>query len=121
MATFAACPQLTLTVHCISPRRHCCHALLCESRPPGQNACMQVGADDVGGIDMAYRVVADHIRTLSFAIADGSRPGNDGREYVLRRVLRRCDPPLHVLHISANVTAGEEHLTIGLSKLCDAM
>lgn len=50
---------------------------------------MQVGADDVGGIDMAYRVVADHIRTLSFAIADGSRPGNDGREYVLRRVLRR--------------------------------
>ncbi|OAY82969.1 Alanine--tRNA ligase [Ananas comosus] len=50
----------------------------------------RVGADDVDKKDMAYRVVADHIRTLSFAIADGSRPGNEGREYVLRRILRRA-------------------------------
>ena len=50
----------------------------------------KVGAEDPENIDMAYRVVADHIRTLCFAIADGARPGNEGREYVLRRVLRRA-------------------------------
>ena len=40
-------------------------------------------------IDIAYRVLADHIRCLVVAIADGGRPGAAGREYVLRRILRR--------------------------------
>ncbi|PNF13709.1 hypothetical protein B7P43_G15039 [Cryptotermes secundus] len=49
-----------------------------------------VGEDDVNGIDMAYRVVADHARTLTIALSDGGRPGNTGRGYVLRRILRRA-------------------------------
>jgi len=38
---------------------------------------------------MAYRVVADHVRTLTVALSDGGRPDNTGRGYVLRRILRR--------------------------------
>ena len=47
------------------------------------------GDDDADGIDTAYRVVADHLRTLTFALSDGGVPSNVGRGYVLRRILRR--------------------------------
>ncbi|OBZ91910.1 Alanine--tRNA ligase [Choanephora cucurbitarum] len=48
-----------------------------------------LGEEDKDGIDTAYRVVGDHIRTLTFAISDGGVPSNEGRGYVLRRILRR--------------------------------
>jgi alanyl-tRNA synthetase len=41
-------------------------------------------------IDVAFRVIADHIRTLTFAVGDGIQPGNSDRNYVLRRILRRA-------------------------------
>lgn len=50
----------------------------------------RTGAADQGKVDTAYRVVADHVRTLSVCIADGVHPGMSGAELVLRRVLRRA-------------------------------
>ncbi|XP_038570611.1 alanine--tRNA ligase, mitochondrial isoform X1 [Micropterus salmoides] len=64
------------------------HAIHQKSRAGSYGG--RTGAADQGRVDMAYRVVADHVRALSVCIADGVHPGMSGAELVLRRILRRA-------------------------------
>ncbi len=58
-------------------------------------------------VDVSYRVIADHVRCLTFALTDGAIPSNEGRGYVLRRILRRA------------VRYGRQYMNMHEPFLCD--
>jgi len=62
---------------------------------------------DQAMIDVSYRVIADHVRCLTFALTDGAIPSNEGRGYVLRRILRRA------------VRYGRQYMNMHEPFLCD--
>jgi alanyl-tRNA synthetase len=66
-------------------------AISAKSKETGGKPYQEIAADPAAEKQaIALRVMADHLRTISFAVADGVMPGNAGRGYVIRRILRRA-------------------------------
>ena len=81
------------------------------------------GAAPDGDMAASHKVIADHMRAVSFLMADGVMPSNEGRGYVLRRIMRRamrhahllgaCDPLMHKLFPTLLSSMGEAYPELG--------
>ncbi len=84
-----------------------------------ENAAAIAGVEPYGDAKTSFRIIADHLRATSFLLADGVTPSNEGRGYVLRRIMRRAmrhahligcvDPLMHKLVPSLVATMGEAY------------
>ena len=64
----------------------------------------------------SFRIIADHLRSITFLIADGVLPSNEGRGYVLRRIMRRAMRHAYILGISKPILYNFVHVIINLMK-----
>jgi len=67
-------------------------------------------------LDISFRIVSDHIRAVTFLLADGVMPSNEGRGYVLRRLLRRASRHCKLLGVKGNKLKDLSKLTVKLWK-----
>lgn len=75
----------------------------------------EYGGEEKGEVDIAYRVLADHARCLTFALSEGLLPSNEGRGYVLRRILRRA------LRYGKEVIGADLSQSTFLAQICDSV
>ncbi len=91
-----------------------------------EGAASIAGVEPYGDHKTSLRVIADHLRATSFLLADGVMPSNEGRGYVLRRIMRRAmrhahligcqDPLMHKLVPSLVETMGEAYPELGANQ-----